>query len=147
MTLSARRQAGWAFTEQDRAAVSAVELLEQLVDCVAAHRSVPDPQVLRRTPEVFDEIIFDTEIDGVRYFVVRSQPQVAARVSLSPRELAIARLIAKGFSNKCIGDILDISPWTVATHLRRVFVKLNVSSRAAMVARLSEEHLLDLSEN
>jgi two-component system, NarL family, nitrate/nitrite response regulator NarL len=57
-------------------------------------------------------------------------------------ELAIARLIAKGLPNKCIGDILEISPWTVATHLRRIFVKLGVTSRAAMVARLGEENLL-----
>jgi DNA-binding CsgD family transcriptional regulator len=30
----------------------------------------------------------------------------------------------------------------VATHLRRVFVKMDVTSRAAMVARLVEENLL-----
>jgi DNA-binding CsgD family transcriptional regulator len=34
-------------------------------------------------------------------------------------------------------------PRTVDTYLRRIFAKLNVTSRAAMVARLSEEGLLN----
>jgi len=88
-------------------------------------------------------VIFESTIDGISYYLVRSsQPPFGTQVSLSPRELAIARLIAKGMPNKCIGDILEISPWTVATHLRRIFVKLGVTSRAAMVARLGEENLL-----
>lgn len=37
---------------------------------------------------------------------------------------------------------LDISPWTVSTHLRRIFVKLGVTSRAAMVAKLMEDNCL-----
>jgi DNA-binding CsgD family transcriptional regulator len=57
---------------------------------------------------------------------------------LSPREVEIYRMVAKGHSNKMIADILNISAWTVCTHLRRVFAKLGVSSRAAMVARLME---------
>ena len=89
-----------------------------------------------------EEIIFEADINGARYYVVRGHLQSSSRVSLSPRELAIARLIAKGLPNKCIGDILDISPWTVATHLRRIFTKLGVTSRAAMVTRLVEENLL-----
>lgn len=58
---------------------------------------------------------------------------------LSPRELEIARLVSKGHPNKTIAGILEISPWTVATHLRRVFTKLRVGSRAAMVTRIMEE--------
>jgi DNA-binding CsgD family transcriptional regulator len=38
-----------------------------------------------------------------------------------------------------IASVLDISEWTVGTHLRRVFTKLEVNSRAAMVARLLGE--------
>jgi DNA-binding CsgD family transcriptional regulator len=33
--------------------------------------------------------------------------------------------------------VLHISSWTVSTHLRRIFTKLGVSSRAAMVAKVS----------
>jgi DNA-binding CsgD family transcriptional regulator len=37
-----------------------------------------------------------------------------------------------------IADVLNISSWTVCTHLRRIFAKLGVGSRAAMVAQLLE---------
>jgi DNA-binding CsgD family transcriptional regulator len=62
----------------------------------------------------------------------------AAGDLLSPREIEIVRLVAKGLPNKTIAGVLEISPWTVATYLRRVFAKLGVGSRAAMVARLYE---------
>jgi DNA-binding CsgD family transcriptional regulator len=56
--------------------------------------------------------------------------------NLSPRELQIARLVADGATNRAIGSVLDISLWTVSTHLRRIFAKLGVGSRAEMVAQL-----------
>jgi len=65
-----------------------------------------------------------------------------SQITLSPRERAIAQLVAQGLPNKCIGIQLDISPWTVATHLRRIFAKLNVTSRTAMISRLLQENLL-----
>jgi DNA-binding CsgD family transcriptional regulator len=101
------------------------------------------PQKLfQRTPDTVDEILFEAHIEDAHYYLVRSRPQSSSQLSLSPRELAIAELVAKGLPNKCIGDVLDISPWTVGTHLRRIFAKLDVTSRAAMVARLLEEDLL-----
>jgi DNA-binding CsgD family transcriptional regulator len=59
-------------------------------------------------------------------------------VRLSPREREIVRMVAQGHSNKIIADVLNISSWTVGTHLRRIFAKLGVGSRAAVVARLPE---------
>jgi len=55
---------------------------------------------------------------------------------LSPREMQIARMVADGATNRAIGSTLEISLWTVSTHLRRVFAKLGVNSRAEMVAQL-----------
>jgi DNA-binding CsgD family transcriptional regulator len=54
---------------------------------------------------------------------------------LTKREGQIANLVARGNSNKQIANQLKISEWTVSTHLRRVFIKLGVDSRAAMVYR------------
>jgi len=56
--------------------------------------------------------------------------------TLSPREMQIARLVARGATNRSIATTLDISSWTVSTHLRRVFAKLGVSNRAEMVNHL-----------
>ena len=54
---------------------------------------------------------------------------------LTERELQIATLVSLGRVNKQIARQLHISPWTVATHIRRIFYKLGVDSRAAMVYR------------
>ena len=85
-----------------------------------------------------EEIILDTEIDGGRYLLVRLPKSAQSQVRLSPREQEIVRMVAQGHSNKIIADVLNISSWTVCTHLRRVFGKLGVGSRAAMVARLPQ---------
>jgi DNA-binding CsgD family transcriptional regulator len=62
---------------------------------------------------------------------------------LSPRELQIARLVAGGATNHAIARSLDISTWTVSTHMRRIFAKLSVGTRAEMVAQLfGTPHLL-----
>jgi two-component system, NarL family, nitrate/nitrite response regulator NarL len=115
---------------------------ERFADLIKQCSAAPATRILRRTAETTEEIVYEADIAGVRYYLVRCRPHTAQRISLSPRELAIAQLIAKGLPNKTIGDILEISPWTVATHLRRIFGKLGVTSRAAMVARLVEEDLL-----
>ena len=73
------------------------------------------------------------EHDNVRCVLVVS-PQVP-RHALSPRELQIARLVADGATNRAIASSLDISLWTVSTHMRRIFAKLGVCSRAEMVAQ------------
>jgi ATP/maltotriose-dependent transcriptional regulator MalT len=77
-------------------------------------------------------------IDGQRYFLVPAEPDVEAEgpaSKLTVRELEIVRLVARGLVNKQIAHRLDISEHTVATHLRRIYAKLHVDTRAAMVDR------------
>lgn len=85
-------------------------------------------------------VMLDIEVDGYRCLLLRLQPDIGSedRIALSPREQEIARMVAKGHPNKTIARVLDISTWTVGTHLRRIFAKLGVGSRAAMVARLMD---------
>lgn len=67
-------------------------------------------------------------------------PEVAERLAqrevqsgLSPREIEILELIAKGLRNKEIAAELGIGQETVQTHIKRLFVKLRVSDRTAAV--------------
>jgi DNA-binding CsgD family transcriptional regulator len=83
-----------------------------------------------------EEVLIDTEVNGSRYLLLRMPNR--GRIQLSPREQEIVRMVAKGHPNKVIADVLNISSWTVCTHLRRIFAKLGVGSRAAMVAQLLE---------
>ena len=85
-----------------------------------------------------EQIILDAEFDGYRYLVVKMPLPLGNKIHLSPREQEIARMVAKGHPNKVIADVLNISSWTVCTHMRRIFAKLGVCSRASMVARLAE---------
>ena len=80
--------------------------------------------------------VLDVTVDGVRCALTPVHPSRAD--ALSPREREIARMVAQGFTNKMIASVLDISLWTVSTHLRRIFAKLGVSTRAAMVALVVE---------
>jgi DNA-binding CsgD family transcriptional regulator len=111
------------------------ELIQQaaLTEASPAHKTAGQPE---------PEVMLDVEVDGVRCLLVRSRPHPHAHSALSPRELEIARMVATGYPNKIIADVLDISEWTVGTHLRRIFAKLGVGSRAAMVSRLIEEGVL-----
>ncbi len=86
------------------------------------------------------EAVIELEIDGVRYSLVRTP--LKPRHQLSPREMEIVRLVEKGLPNKCIAAVLEISTWTVATHMRRIFAKLGVNSRVAMIACVLENGIL-----
>jgi DNA-binding NarL/FixJ family response regulator len=50
-------------------------------------------------------------------------------VGLTPRELAVLRLVVEGKTNQNIGALLGISEKTVEKYLYTIFTKLNVTSR------------------
>lgn len=76
-------------------------------------------------------------VGGTAYPIFEVQDPVHQDVTrlLTERELQIAVLVAKGLQTKRIAFLLKISEWTVSAHLRRIFTKLRVESRAAMVYR------------
>ena len=57
---------------------------------------------------------------------------------LTPREIQIAMLVARGLTNKEIGTELWITQNSVKQALKRMFRKLEVSARTEMVARLRD---------
>jgi DNA-binding NarL/FixJ family response regulator len=65
---------------------------------------------------------------------------------LSERELAVLRLLGKGYTNQAVAEQLDISPKTVATYRARIAEKLGLKSTADFVKYAADMGLLDSSE-
>jgi len=57
------------------------------------------------------------------------------QVKLTPREAQVLELISFGKTNTDIGDILKISPNTVAGYVKQIFLKLDVSDRVSAAMR------------
>ena len=95
------------------------------------------PSWSERIPEAIE--VGYCEINGKTYTIMKRDAILETNQELvemlTGRELEIAALVAAGRPNKQIADKLHISEWTVSTHLRRIFAKLGVHSRAAMVYR------------
>jgi DNA-binding NarL/FixJ family response regulator len=58
---------------------------------------------------------------------------------LSPREQSVARLAARGLTNRQIAAELVISVKTVEVHLGHIFAKLEVATRTQLAAKLAEQ--------
>jgi len=129
--LTPKPASGGTDAPENRECKQVDDLVRQLISQVA--------RIRRSEAEYHEEIIIDMMVDGMRYLLVRMPSQAHSLVALTPREQEIVRMVAKGYPNKTIAGVLNISSWTVCTHLRRMLAKLGVASRAAMVARLLEE--------
>ncbi|MGB3766206.1 MAG: LuxR C-terminal-related transcriptional regulator [Phormidesmis sp.] len=78
---------------------------------------------------------------SARLAEVRSRSAISQNVwlqRLTPREVEIADLVAKGLTNAAIGKELWITQNSVKQALKRMFRKLGVSARTEMVAKLRE---------
>ncbi|QMW67261.1 AAA family ATPase [Mumia sp. ZJ1417] len=64
---------------------------------------------------------------------------VGAEQPLTPQELQVARLLGDGRTTRKAAAALFLSPKTVEYHLRHVYIKLGISSRAELAERLSED--------
>jgi len=76
---------------------------------------------------------------GVRRRIVTAEPETHGWTALTTSELAVARLVADGLTNREVADRLFVSPHTVNSHLRHVFTKLSINSRVEL-ARLAHKH-------
>ena len=61
--------------------------------------------------------------------------------SLTPREIEVLVLVARGLTNRGIADELGISPRTVETHRERVMAKLRIRSVAGLTRFVVEQGL------
>ena len=65
----------------------------------------------------------------------RASKQQKPEVHLSAREEEVLILLSKGYSNKEIASQLSIGTETVGSHLKHIYEKMHVRSRAEAVAR------------
>jgi two-component system nitrate/nitrite response regulator NarL len=80
------------------------------------------------------EIVVSPNLPGVLVEYLHRRSDVG-KPRLGGRELEVLRLTAEGLSAPEIAETLGIGATTVKTHLQRVYRKLEVTDRAAMVAR------------
>ena len=98
------------------------DLLHCLASVRGGYRWI-DPQVIGRTAEA-------------------AEGTMAAFGSLTPREMQVARLAARGLRNKEIGQQLRITEGTVKMHLHSVYEKLAVGSRVELTNAVREAGLV-----
>jgi HD-GYP domain-containing protein (c-di-GMP phosphodiesterase class II) len=65
---------------------------------------------------------------------------------LTPREIDVLRLIARGLSNREVAERLTISRKTVANHVEHIYAKTGVSNRAGAALFATQHGLLAASE-
>jgi DNA-binding NarL/FixJ family response regulator len=84
---------------------------------------------------------------GQRWIPREIAKRLAARKvfeELTPRELQVLQLLAKGSANKQIGELLSISEHTVKDHLKSVFGKLQVVDRTEAVTAAIQRGIIHL---
>ena len=65
---------------------------------------------------------------------------------LTPREVAVIKLIARGFSNKQIAAKLDVSEATARSRVASILGKLGVTDRTHAVTLALEREIIDLED-
>ncbi|MEO9130609.1 MAG: response regulator transcription factor [Sphingomonas sp.] len=108
---------------------------EQFADCIDDIRNI------RKGGSPISPII-------ARQLLIQLQPakrtvSVPLKEGLSPREDEILNLLARGFSNPEIAELLSISKMTVGTHVKNIYRKLEVNSRSEAVFEASSRGIMN----
>lgn len=89
-----------------------------------------------------EQMLDDRSVRRALDHLLRREAGVAeARRVLTPRELDIVRMVARGLRNRQIADELSISEGTVKIHLHSIYGKIGVSGRVELTL-YAREHAL-----
>jgi DNA-binding NarL/FixJ family response regulator len=108
---------------------------ENLDDCIEAIREV------RRGGSPISPIIARQLLNQIR--PMEESPQRISVSPLSEREHEVLNLLARGFSYSECGEILRVSVNTIGAHVKNIYRKLEVNSRAEALFEANCQGILD----
>lgn len=79
--------------------------------------------------------------DALSHLLQKEAELSRAAGILTPREMQLVRLVARGLSNNEIGDQLHISEGTVKIHMHHIYEKLDIRNRVALTLYAREKGL------
>src|SRR5262249_36646907 len=100
---------------------------------------------LEAAHRAFQQLGAAPDIARVEALLGDAAPAADESGPLTARELEVLRVVASGKTNREIADALGISERTVARHVANIFLKLDVSTRAAATAYAYRERLVPAS--
>jgi HD-GYP domain-containing protein (c-di-GMP phosphodiesterase class II) len=128
--------------------------LGRILDAANAYQAMREPRPQRealdpgRAAAELRAAPFDH--DAVEAVLAAAGHRVARRrggpAGLTPREVEVLRLLARGLSNKEIAQRLSISPKTVGNHAEHIYAKVDAQSRAAAAFFAMQQGLLPEEE-
>jgi len=74
----------------------------------------------------------------ISYFNKRKQVSAVESDSLTAREIEILSFLEQGLTNKSIAEHMNLSVDTVKFHIKNIYLKLQVSSRAELIAKYKQ---------
>ncbi|MGO3363761.1 MAG: response regulator [Corynebacterium sp.] len=86
--------------------------------------------------------ITDQLLKAIRTSPEPSGTNDVAAQELTPRELEVLRLVAEGYSNRQISEVVHLAEGTVKNHLSTILMKLGARDRTNAVLRALREGLL-----
>lgn len=107
---------------------------ERIEDCIEAIRNI------RRGGSPISPIIARQLLGQIK--PEPSAAPVPLASPLSEREYEVLNLLSRGFSNSECAEILTVSANTVGTHVKNIYRKLEVNSRAEALFEASSQGLL-----
>ena len=134
---------------------SAIPASGRILAATCAFQAMTEPRAYRpaRTPneaagELRDEVrsgrLAADAVDAVLTAAGRQRPKRATGpAGLTPREVEVLTLIARGASNKQVAQTLGITTKTAGTHIERIYVKIGASTRSTATLFAMQNGLLD----
>lgn len=129
--------------------IDAIRLRAPETRLCALYTSALPQEITRKYDETFS--IYDTA-DALSKIIMRAakrEEEISEeneRRELSPREKEIVKAIVKGFSNKEIATMMNLSVNTVMTHRRNIASKLKIHSPAGLTIYAIVSKLVSLEE-